>query len=278
MDRPRAIWRGRSPGGSHRHRVGASIGAGAERRGISPQKYYEDEELFFRDNEPAFVTAHEYFAKLAWAMAAGRRGCVDIGLGGRKLRNTFYSPGHEGGYREDATMSTSPSGRHTPHTARRPSTISTIRSPEAASTPLSRQCSARPPAGRPEPTGAAPTSIWRGCSSTPTGATISLGRHWVLGTEARALLSNRPLPGSYEASVSSAPAYSPTPGIDQHVQPRFTRQQLPRRHCGTRLQIQQLALARFSASVFAPLRGIREGDGERRASAAASTLPDFSAS
>ena len=137
----------------------------------SRRKYYEDEELFFRDNEPAFVTAHEYFAKLAWAMAAGRSGCVDIGLGGGKLRNTFYSPGHQGGYREGRHHVDFAPDRHTPHTARRPSTISTIRSPEAASTPPSRQCSARPPADRPEPTGAAPTSTWRGCSSTPTGAT-----------------------------------------------------------------------------------------------------------
>lgn len=90
---------------------------------------------------------------------------------------------------------------------------------------------------------------------------ISLGRHWVLGTEARALLSNRPLPGSYEASVSSAPAYSPTPASTNTFNPALRANSFLAATVVPVYKFNSSLSARFSASVFAPLRGIREGDG-----------------
>ena len=228
----------------------------------SRRKYYEDEELFFRDNEPAFVTAHEYFAKLAWDMAAGRSGCVDIGLGGGKLRNTFYSPGHEGGYRE---------GRHhvdfalgQAYAAYRSSTLDNINYPLSGSSLNASfaavlgkaTCGQAGADGRCTDKHMAWLQLdahWRNY--------ISLGRHWVLGTEARALLSNRPLPGSYEASVSSAPAYSPTPASTNTFNPAFRANSFLAATVVPVYKFNSSLSARFSASVFAPLRGIREGDG-----------------
>ncbi len=228
----------------------------------SRRKYYEDEELFFRDNEPAFVTAHEYFAKLAWAMAAGRRGCVDIGLGGGKLRNTFYSPGHEGGYRE---------GRHhvdfalgQAFAAYRSSTLDNINYPLSGSSLNASfaavlgkaTCGQAGADGR----GTDKHMAWLQLDAHWRNY-ISLGRHWVLGTEARALLSNRPLPGSYEASVSSAPAYSPTPASTNTFNPAFRANSFLAATVVPVYKFNSSLSARFSASVFAPLRGIREGDG-----------------
>ncbi len=228
----------------------------------SRRKYYEDEELFFRDNEPAFVTAHEYFAKLAWAMAAGRRGCVDIGLGGGKLRNTFYSPGHEGGYRE---------GRHhvdfalgQAFAAYRSSTLDNINYPLSGSSLNASfaavlgkaTCGQAGADGR----GTDKHMAWLQLDAHWRNY-ISFGRHWVLGTEARALLSNRPLPGSYEASVSSAPAYSPTPASTNTFNPAFRANSFLAATVVPVYKFNSSLSARFSASVFAPLRGIREGDG-----------------
>lgn len=228
----------------------------------SRRKYYEDEELFFRDNEPAFVTAHEYFAKLAWAMAAGRRGCVDIGLGGGKLRNTFYSPGHEGGYRE---------GRHhvdfalgQAYAAYRSSTLDNINYPLSGSSLNASfaavlgkaTCGQAGADGR----GTDKHMAWLQLDAHWRNY-ISLGRHWVLGTEARALLSNRPLPGSYEASVSSAPAYSPTPASTNTFNPALRANSFLAATVVPVYKFNSSLSARFSASVFAPLRGIREGDG-----------------
>ena len=228
----------------------------------SRRKYYEDEELFFRDNEPAFVTAHEYFAKLAWAMAAGRRGCVDIGLGGGKLRNTFYSPGHEGGYRE---------GRHhvdfalgQAFAAYRSSTLDNINYPLSGSSLNASfaavlgkaTCGQAGADGR----GTDKHMAWLQLDAHWRNY-ISLGRHWVLGTEARALLSNRPLPGSYEASVSSAPAYSPTPASTNTFNPALRANSFLAATVVPVYKFNSSLSARFSASVFAPLRGIREGDG-----------------
>ncbi len=228
----------------------------------SRRKYYEDEELFFRDNEPAFVTAHEYFAKLAWAMAAGRSGCVDIGLGGGKLRNTFYSPGHQGGYRE---------GRHhvdfalgQAYAAYRSSTLDNINYPLSGSSLNASfaavlgkaTCGQAGADGR----GTDKHMAWLQLDAHWRNY-ISLGRHWVLGTEARALLSNRPLPGSYEASVSSAPAYSPTPASTNTFNPAFRANSFLAATVVPVYKFNSSLSARFSASVFTPLRGIREGDG-----------------
>ena len=228
----------------------------------SRRKYYEDEELFFRDNEPAFVTAHEYFAKLAWAMAAGRSGCVDIGLGGGKLRNTFYSPGHQGGYRE---------GRHhvdfalgQAYAAYRSSTLDNINYPLSGSSLNASfaavlgkaTCGQAGADGR----GTDKHMAWLQLDAHWRNY-ISLGRHWVLGTEARALLSNRPLPGSYEASVSSAPAYSPTPASTNPFNPAFRANSFLAATVVPVYKFNSSLSARFSASVFAPLRGIHEGDG-----------------
>lgn len=228
----------------------------------SRRKYYEDEELFFRDNEPAFVTAHEYFAKLAWAMAAGRSGCVDIGLGGGKLRNTFYSPGHQGGYRE---------GRHhvdfalgQAYAAYRSSTLDNINYPLSGSSLNASfaavlgkaTCGQAGADGR----GTDKHMAWLQLDAHWRNY-ISLGRHWVLGTEARALLSNRPLPGSYEASVSSAPAYSPTPASTNTFNPALRANSFLAATVVPVYKFNSSLSARFSASVFAPLRGIREGDG-----------------
>lgn len=228
----------------------------------SRRKYYEDEELFFRDNEPAFVIAHEYFAKLAWAMAAGRSGCVDIGLGGGKLRNTFYSPGHQGGYRE---------GRHhvdfalgQAYAAYRSSTLDNINYPLSGSSLNASfaavlgkaTCGQAGADGR----GTDKHMAWLQLDAHWRNY-ISLGRHWVLGTEARALLSNRPLPGSYEASVSSAPAYSPTPASTNTFNPAFRANSFLAATVVPVYKFNSSLSARFSASVFAPLRGIREGDG-----------------
>lgn len=228
----------------------------------SRRKYYEDEELFFRDNEPAFVTAHEYFAKLAWAMAAGRSGCVDIGLGGGKLRNTFYSPGHQGGYRE---------GRHhvdfalgQAYAAYRSSTLDNINYPLSGSSLNASfaavlgkaTCGQAGADGR----GTDKHMAWLQLDAHWRNY-ISLGRHWMLGTEARALLSNRPLPGSYEASVSSAPAYSPTPASTNTFNPAFRANSFLAATVVPVYKFNSSLSARFSASVFAPLRGIREGDG-----------------
>lgn len=52
-------------------------------------RYYQNEKFFFRDAEPSFVIDHEYFGKLSWAVAIGRRNMGQIGLGFGRLYNSF---------------------------------------------------------------------------------------------------------------------------------------------------------------------------------------------
>ena len=65
----------------------------------SRRKYYEDEKLFFRDNEPTFVNIHQYFGRLSWNMAAGRTGDIGIGVAGGRIYNTFYENNSVESYR-----------------------------------------------------------------------------------------------------------------------------------------------------------------------------------
>ncbi len=56
----------------------------------SRQKYYESSNLFYEDKTPTFIHDKEYFARLSYAMAAGRSGKMSVGVGWGQLYDTFY--------------------------------------------------------------------------------------------------------------------------------------------------------------------------------------------
>lgn len=56
----------------------------------SRQKFYENENLFYEDNMPSFISNTELFGRLNYCIAAGRRGKFEIGMGYGYLYDRFY--------------------------------------------------------------------------------------------------------------------------------------------------------------------------------------------
>lgn len=56
----------------------------------SRRKFFENQYLFYEDRLPAFILDCNYYSKLGWAMAAGRKGRFDVGLGVAHIYQSFY--------------------------------------------------------------------------------------------------------------------------------------------------------------------------------------------
>ncbi|MDE6120696.1 MAG: hypothetical protein K2F63_02795, partial [Muribaculaceae bacterium] len=65
----------------------------------SRTRYSENEKYFFRDSEPTFLIAHEYYGKAEWSCALGRTGVFQAGAGGAHLFNSFYRNNDPESYR-----------------------------------------------------------------------------------------------------------------------------------------------------------------------------------
>ncbi len=57
---------------------------------VSRQKYYETDNFFYEDNTLSFITKYEYFTRLKYCVAAGRRAKFDISAGYGHLKDRFY--------------------------------------------------------------------------------------------------------------------------------------------------------------------------------------------
>ena len=57
---------------------------------VSRQKFHEDDNLFFNDATPNFVTDYETFGRLSYCLAAGLRGKVEISAGAGHLIDRYY--------------------------------------------------------------------------------------------------------------------------------------------------------------------------------------------
>lgn len=219
----------------------------------SRRKYYENEEFFFRDDEPTFVTSHEYYAKLGWAIAAGRRGRFDIGAGAGKLRYTYYVSAPEGvgpgRHHVDYVLGQAYAGYEE-------STLNGLNYPTAGGSLQIRAAGLLGSAKVRQP----------GYEGTRNQSWVQVDiaqknyfgihRHWALGIESRALLSTRRLLGAYDASIGSAPAYNPTPASNNAFNPAFRANSFLAAAIVPVYKYNSSLSARFSANAFVPLRRI----------------------
>lgn len=68
--------------------VPMTIGAEAA---VTRQKFYEDETMFYQLKTPTFITDAQFYLKLRWAMATGRRAMLKVGVGYGHLWDSFYA-------------------------------------------------------------------------------------------------------------------------------------------------------------------------------------------
>lgn len=68
-------------------RIPMTIGV---RTAITRQKFYEDETFFYQLKAPTFITNSQFYAMLDWAMGVSRRSVVELGAGYGHLWDSFY--------------------------------------------------------------------------------------------------------------------------------------------------------------------------------------------
>lgn len=171
------------------------------------RKYYQNEKLFFRDDSPSFVTNHQYYTKLSWNVAAGRTGLADIGIGAAKLRSTYYA----------SVIESDPAKHHVDYVLGQAYAGYETSSLNSLNYPTSGHMLRVTAAGllgsaTVRQTGFEPHKhlAWMQVDASERFY-IDIHRKWSLGLESRVLLSTRPLLAAYDASISSAPGYAPTP-------------------------------------------------------------------
>lgn len=174
------------------------------------RRYYESEELFFRDSDPAFVAKHEYFGKLGFSIAAGRSGAVCVGIGGGRLYNSFLNSLRAELVNDSRDRAAMNMGQI--FATYRSSTLNDVNYPTAgrllaADVAYARGKTFFGPSGKPMQG----SKIHFLQANVAAKAYLSLHKHWSLGLEGNAVLSTRRLLGDYYATVSMEPAFQPTP-------------------------------------------------------------------
>lgn len=228
----------------------------------SRRKYYENEKLFYRDNEPTFVTKHQYFGKLAWAMAAGRSGALQIGVGGARLYSTFFENNKLASYVAGRNELTLDLGQG--YVDYSSSTLDYINFPTSG---YERSGRIALVGGRaryydailePGQRTSSEKVLW-GQIDLNVRQYLTLHRHWSLGLESKAVFSTRKLLRDYYSTISSAPSFHPTPASHNVFDPGL--------RANSFLAFGVVPVCKFSdqlslhltASGFVPLRTIVEG-------------------
>ena len=179
---------------------------------VSRRRYHESAAAFYDNRVPVYVIRKEFFGRLRLCMAAGRSGEFDIFGGGGKQINHFYRDNVFGNYtygrdRSDYVLwqAGAEFRRSTLDAENYPVQGGYIAARAMAVGGTFRQYSAL-------------TGL-RADFSSPLWAQLEVktrnyltaGRHFSLGIESHTMLSTRKLCNNYNAAVTAAPAFEPTP-------------------------------------------------------------------
>lgn len=227
----------------------------------STERFYETEHLFFNADEPTFIREYQYFGRLSWAMAAGRMGRLNIGVGYGAVRSGFYRNNLHESYDDGRLYSNYALGevfaRYTS------STLDAVNYPTSG---YSSEFTAMGVMGKNH------TLANNGAddfASSHKWAQLelrqrfypSVGHHFALGIEGDFMLSTRKLLPTYSASVSLAPAFLPTAASHASFLPDFRANSFLAAGLIPVYKINSSMSARVAGYVFMPLRSIREGVG-----------------
>ena len=188
----------------------------------SRHKYYENDNLFYEDNIPTFISQYEYFGRLKYCIAAGRRGKFELAVGGGHLLDRFY---------QSTTIDFA--------TQEQDKTLHNLASARVGYTYHSLDNDNYPSAGavyKATFTGVMGNSQYY--SADPTIANenedvkwlqlnlkaekyFNISRSFALGAEFNALASTRKLMNNYYASIVQASAFTPTPSWSSVFNPGY---------------------------------------------------------
>ncbi len=227
----------------------------------SRQRFHEGEKLFFKDNDPSFVIDHEYFGRLAWAFALGRKGAGELGVGGGRIYNSYFRNDSEESYiagRDNIGLNLAQA-----FVGYGSSTLDDINYPTSG---YGREGAFTALVGRSHFYNALVSRSfshgehwlqmhWRERDY------FNLSKHFTLGVEGEAVVSTRRLLKSYYASLTTAPAFLPTPSSNNVFDPGLRANSFVAATVVPVYKYNQSLSARLSLSGFVPVRTIVEMPG-----------------
>ncbi|MDE5745743.1 MAG: patatin-like phospholipase family protein [Paramuribaculum sp.] len=226
------------------------------------QKLCESEKLFFKDNGPISLLHTEYFSRLIYTLAAGRRGKFDIGAGYGYLIDSFFPNNHSDFQRSDRDKTSRSLGEiiaRYSHT-----TLDNESYPTAGA---AYSVTAIGTHGRYHYTpsvssNVAPVRENMTFGQIEASATnfFSLGRHAAFGTEFNALVSTRKLLNTYNSSIALAPAFNPTPASYNSFNPALRANSYVTAGIIPIWKINSTVQLRGTFHTFLPFKKIMEGE------------------
>lgn len=230
----------------------------------SRQKFYENDKLFFEDNEPVFITNSELFSRLNFEWGAGRRGKALIGVGYGHLTDKFYSNNRA----VFAVQSRDQAVQNLAQAIARfeYNTLDNVTYPTTGSycrvtaIGLTGNYEYRP-SDKPEQVPYDhPFSLNRTWVQGEAAGKhyFRLGNHFSLGLEGDAFYSTRSLLDNYNAAIVDAPEYNPTPSSYNSFNSAFRSTRFVAAGIVPVWRMSGMVQMRGSFHGFLPMREIKE--------------------
>ncbi len=226
----------------------------------SRRNYYESAAAFFDNRLPVYVIGKEYFGRIKLNMAAGRSGVVYLFGGVGNLLNYFYRDNTIGNYaygRDRASYVLWQAGA----TYRR-STLDAENYPvegfALAARAMAVGGSMRHHSAISGLTAESSTPLWVQAEARARRY-FAPSRHFSLGLEGHAMLSTRKLARNYNAAITAAPAFEPTPSSADAFRASFRANSFLGAGLVPVYRYNDALSARLGLYGFLPLRKICEG-------------------
>ena len=218
------------------------------------RRYPRNDRLFFRDEGPASVVCHQYFGKTGFSTAAGRTGAFDVGVGFGHIYNSFYDIDGKGDISADRSNISLNLGQA--YAEYRTSTLDNVNYPVSGT---AIQAKAAAVGGHthyrnPGNSTSDPSTHWWLEAGASYRNYIRPLRYWALGIEAFGNYSSRPLMNSYNAALSFASCFTPTPSADCNFHAGFRANSYLAAGIVPLWNPREGFSLRFNAYVFAPMR------------------------
>ena len=230
---------------------------------VSRQKFHEDDNLFFNDATPNFVTDYETFGRLSYCLAAGLRGKVEISAGAGHLIDRYYrstlADDRTAGIRYARDKASRTLGQV--KASYEYSTLDNISYPtsgagiSASVMGVTGRMTHYPYALGGEPEHTHPT--WGEIQLHALGF-VNPSRHLALGFESNILASTRKLPDDYSTAIVTAASFNPTPSSYNAFNPAFRADSYITAGIIPVWKISDMIQARGTFHCFLPFRRIEE--------------------
>ncbi len=233
---------------------------------VSRHRFYESDKLFYQDNMPTFITGVEAFGRIKYGVAAGRSGKFDVSVGFGHLVDRSYRNDHVN--YADVSRDRVVFNLGQARAAYDYNTLDDISYPTSGS----RVCATamwvygsydyRPGdllSRAAQPVDHKANRGWLQGNVTAESY-FPIGRHCSVGFTAEILASSRRLLDTYNASIVSAPAFTPTPSAYNSFNPAFRANSYGAVGVVPIWKISDNLQLRGNFNLFLPYRKIMESD------------------